>query len=75
MKAIVVRVPGSTLAEDRMIAYCKMHIAGYKCPTSVNFVDSLPKTPSGKVIKYQLRAQYADSTLSAKGAGQREEGH
>ena len=75
VKAIIVRVPGSTLAEDRLIAYCKLHIAGYKCPTSVNFVDALPKTPSGKVIKYQLRAQYADSTLSAKGAGQREEGH
>ena len=41
----------------------------------LNFVDALPKTPSGKVIKYRLRAQYADSTLSAKGAGQREKGH
>jgi long-chain acyl-CoA synthetase len=60
VKAIVVPVPGSTVSADRLIAYCKSRLAGYKCPTSVAFVAALPRTPSGKVIKHELRKRYAD---------------
>jgi long-chain acyl-CoA synthetase len=59
VKAIVVRVPDSILTVDRLIAYCRSQLAGYKCPTSVAFVASLPRTPSGKVIKHELRKRYA----------------
>jgi long-chain acyl-CoA synthetase len=66
VKAIVVPVPGSIPAPDLLIAYCKTRLAGYKCPTSVDYVDSLPRTPSGKVIKQQLRDRHSQE---APGSG------
>jgi long-chain acyl-CoA synthetase len=59
VKAIVVLAPGRTAAADILIAYCKARLAGYKCPTSIEYVDFLPRTPSGKVIKQQLRDRYS----------------
>ena len=41
-----------------MIAYAREHLADYKCPRSVSFVDELPRTGSGKLLKRQLRAPY-----------------
>ena len=41
-----------------MIAYCRDRIAHYKAPKSVDFVESLPGNPSGKVLKRVLRAPY-----------------
>ncbi len=57
-KAIVVKQPGSDPAGDELIAYCRERIAKFKCPTSVDFVDTLPRNPSGKVLKKDLRAPY-----------------
>ena len=57
-KAIVVKQPGSDPAGDELIAYCLERIAKFKCPTSVDFVDTLPRNPSGKVLKKDLRAPY-----------------
>ncbi len=57
-KAIVVRAPDAEVTEQEVIAYAKLHVAGYKCPTSVNFTDSLPRNPSGKILKKDLRAPY-----------------
>jgi long-chain acyl-CoA synthetase len=61
VKAIVVRVPGTAddadLAAD-IIAATRGRLAHYKCPTSVEFVDALPRNPSGKVLKRELRAPY-----------------
>lgn len=41
-----------------VIAFCHAHLAGYKCPRQVTFVDALPRNPSGKIIKRQLREPY-----------------
>jgi acyl-CoA synthetase (AMP-forming)/AMP-acid ligase II len=58
IKAIVVRSPGSEVSEADLIAYCKTKAAGYKAPTSVDFVDSIPRTATGKVQKFKLRDPY-----------------
>ena len=41
-----------------IIAYAKEHLASYKCPTSVDFSGPLPRNPSGKVLKKDLRVPY-----------------
>jgi HIP---CoA ligase len=54
-KAFVVRRPGSDLDEQSVIAYTREHLANFKTPRSVRFVDALPRNPGGKVVKPQLR--------------------
>jgi long-chain acyl-CoA synthetase len=58
--AFVVRAPsaGPRLTEDEVIAYARAHLASYKCPTSVSFIDVLPRNPSGKVLKTVLREPF-----------------
>ena len=58
VKAIVVLGPGETLDEAAVIAHCRATLAHYKCPTSVEAVDALPRNPSGKILKRELRAPY-----------------
>ncbi len=57
--AVVVLNEGATLTEDEVIAHCREHIAGYKRPRYVTFVDELPRNASGKILKRQLRDEYA----------------
>ncbi|MET0145196.1 MAG: long-chain-fatty-acid--CoA ligase [Ilumatobacteraceae bacterium] len=57
-KAIVVKAGDAELTAQDVIAFSRQHLAGYKCPTSVDFVDVLPRNPSGKVLKKDLRAPY-----------------
>lgn len=54
-KAVVVTRPGTTLAPTDLIAFCRQQLAGFKCPTSVDFVEALPRNPSGKILKFELR--------------------
>jgi long-chain acyl-CoA synthetase len=58
VKAIVVLGPGETLDEAGVIAHCRATLAHYKCPTSVDAVAALPRNPSGKILKRELRAPY-----------------
>jgi long-chain acyl-CoA synthetase len=58
VKAIVVLAPSETLDEGAVIEYCRSHLAHYKCPTSVDATDALPRNPSGKILKRELRAPY-----------------
>jgi long-chain acyl-CoA synthetase len=56
VRAVVVRErPDAELTADEVIAYAKANLAGFKCPTSVEFIDQLPRNPSGKVLKRVLR--------------------
>jgi acyl-CoA synthetase (AMP-forming)/AMP-acid ligase II len=59
IKALIVRRPGARPAPDNLIAFARERLAGYKLPRSVDFVDELPRTPSGKVLKRELRERYA----------------
>ncbi|MBV9369042.1 MAG: AMP-binding protein [Frankiales bacterium] len=58
IKAIVVLAPGADVDEAAVIAHCKQKMAGYKSPTSVDFVDAIPRTATGKVQKFKLREPY-----------------
>ena len=53
--AVVVAKAGCELTEEHVIAHCAAHLAGFKTPKRVVFVDALPKNPSGKILKRQLR--------------------
>jgi fatty-acyl-CoA synthase len=57
--AVVVVKAGHTLDEATVSAHCAAHLAGFKCPKAVVLASSLPKNPSGKLLKRELRQQYA----------------
>jgi long-chain acyl-CoA synthetase len=54
IKAYVIRTEGATTTEDELIAWCKEQMASYKYPRMVTFVDSLPMTATGKLLKRAL---------------------
>ncbi|MGR4868269.1 long-chain-fatty-acid--CoA ligase [Variovorax sp. LARHSF232] len=56
--AVVVRKPGQELTAEALITHCKALIAGYKCPRSVDFVEALPISGAGKVLKTKLREPF-----------------
>jgi fatty-acyl-CoA synthase len=58
VKALVVLAPGSTADERALIDHCRDHLTHYKCPTSVEVRDTLPRTATGKLQKFKLRAPY-----------------
>lgn len=58
VKAIVVLREGMNASGEELIEYCKERLARYKRPKSVDFVDELPKNPSGKILKKDLRKRY-----------------
>jgi long-chain acyl-CoA synthetase len=58
VKAIVVRRPGAELAGEELIEWARSRLAGYKRPRSVDFVDAIPRNPSGKILKHELRERH-----------------
>ena len=58
VKAIVVRKPGTKLSAAELIEWSKDRLAGFKRPHSVDFVELIPRNPSGKILKKDLRAPY-----------------
>ncbi len=56
--AIVVLKKGENADTDEVMAHCRSRLAGFKRPTSVIFIDSLPRNPMGKVLKKKLREKY-----------------
>jgi fatty-acyl-CoA synthase len=58
VKAIVVLRDGQSATEDELIEFCRGQLAGFKRPRSVDFIDALPRNPSGKVLKRELREPY-----------------
>lgn len=58
VKAVVVLRPRQTATEREIIEFCRGNLAGYKCPKSIDFVDALPKTGSGKIHKKKIRDGY-----------------
>jgi len=60
VKAVIVRKPGASLTEDDAIAWCRDQFAAYKYPRLVEFRDSLPIGPTGKILKRELRGVGVD---------------
>ena len=58
VKAIVMPAPGARATAAELIAFAREGLAHYKCPTSVDFIDTLPRTTTGKVQKFLLRERY-----------------
>ena len=58
VKACVVRRPGSPVTEREIIDWMRERLAHFKCPRSVDFVEALPRTPSGKLLKRLLREPF-----------------
>jgi hypothetical protein len=58
VKACVVLKPGQALEEATLIAWTRDQLAHYKCPKSVDFVTTLPRNPSGKLLKRVLREPF-----------------
>jgi long-chain acyl-CoA synthetase len=56
--ALVVLKTGASASEDEIIGFCKEGLASYKAPKSVEFVESLPKNPQGKILKKEIRTKY-----------------
>jgi acyl-CoA synthetase (AMP-forming)/AMP-acid ligase II len=58
VKAIVVLRPGQQATSGEIIGFTRERLAHYKCPRTVEFIDALPRNPTGKVLKRTLRAPY-----------------
>jgi acyl-CoA synthetase (AMP-forming)/AMP-acid ligase II len=56
--AVVVLKEGTDASDQELIDFCKERLARFKAPKSVEFVDALPKSPAGKILKRQLRGKY-----------------
>ena len=56
--AVVVKREGSDLDEDDVMEFAREHLASYKIPRSISWLDELPKTGSGKILKRELRQPY-----------------
>ncbi len=59
----VVPSPGSVIEEEEIIAYCREGLAGYKVPKRAILLAEIPKNPSGKILKKDLRTQYRNLYL------------
>ena len=58
VKAVVSLKPDAAATEEELIAYCREHLAHYKCPRSVDILEALPRNPTGKILKRELRKPY-----------------
>jgi len=58
VKAVIVPRPGSDVSDASLLAYCRERLAGFKCPTSIDRVATLPRNPSGKLLKTLIREPY-----------------
>jgi len=67
-KALVVLRPGLTATETELLAFCRSRLAHYKVPKSVEFIEALPKTGTGKILKRELRKKHASGMGEHNGA-------
>ena len=59
--AVIVPVPGSSLDEETVIEHCRGRIGSYKIPRKMAFVEEMPKSAMGKILKAELRKMYGGS--------------
>jgi fatty-acyl-CoA synthase len=65
-KALVVLKTGAGATEAELLEFCRSRLSHYKCPRSIEFLDALPKTGTGKILKRELRRKYAQTEHPAK---------
>ncbi|GAH48010.1 unnamed protein product, partial [marine sediment metagenome] len=54
VKSFVVLKPGEKCSEKELLDYCRQHLAAFKCPKSIAFIQEMPKSPGGKIIRRKL---------------------
>ncbi len=57
--AVIVPKKGETIAQAELMDLCKKELAPFKCPKGIVFVEALPKTPTGKILKREMRTTYS----------------
>jgi acyl-CoA synthetase (AMP-forming)/AMP-acid ligase II len=67
-RAFIVVRPGSDITAEALIAHCRARLAGFKTPREIVFLDALPRNPSGKVLKRELRRCASDAAAPPVGA-------
>jgi fatty-acyl-CoA synthase len=65
-KALVVMKPGTTATVAEILEFCRGRLTHYKCPRTVEFIETLPRTGTGKVLKKELRKKYWSGTESIR---------
>jgi fatty-acyl-CoA synthase len=65
-KALIVMKPGVTATETEILEFCRSHLTHYKCPRTVEFLETLPRTGTGKVLKKGLRKKYWSGSESIR---------
>lgn len=68
--AVIVTKAGMSLTAEEVVAHCARHIAGYKKPKSIDFVDSLPVNGYGKIMRREVRERYWQGLAARIGGGQ-----
>jgi len=58
--AVVVPRAGEKITEEELLELCKKELAPFKVPKGFIFLDALPKTPTGKILKREMRVTYKD---------------
>ncbi|MDF9716879.1 MULTISPECIES: long-chain-fatty-acid--CoA ligase [unclassified Nocardioides] len=64
VKAVVALKPGTEATEQEIVDFCRERLAHFKCPRSVDVLPALPRNPTGKILKKDLRAPYWDGRSS-----------
>ena len=65
VKAVIQLKPGQTCDEQALIEQCKEQLGSVKTPKSVDFIEDLPRSPAGKVLKTDLRKVYWEGQARA----------
>ncbi|MBI9086868.1 MAG: long-chain-fatty-acid--CoA ligase [Desulfobacterales bacterium] len=60
LMAVIVALPDASITEDDIIQHCRGKIGGYKIPRHIQFVDAIPKSALGKILKTELRKEFSD---------------
>jgi acyl-CoA synthetase (AMP-forming)/AMP-acid ligase II len=68
--AVIVLRQGAKIDEAALMSFCREHLAGYKTPRSVEFVDALPRNPQGKVLKRVLKQRFTVDTGPRPGSAE-----
>jgi long-chain acyl-CoA synthetase len=66
VKAFIVLKDGMSGTEDELMAFCRARLADYKCPKTIEFLDDIPKGPTGKLLKRELADQVRTSLKTAE---------
>ncbi len=69
--AVVILKKGAASTQDEIITFCKEHMASYKAPKSVEFLESLPENPQGKILKKDIRLKYREQQAPDSEGGNR----